>query len=152
MIAYRFAQPRFAADLSGTGARLYGGRWNPKGIPMVYASSSISLALLEVLVNAGSLESLLPLKLMKLTLPASKDHYTIEQPNLKKKWYADVDYTQWMGKEILSSQSLLFIQCPSAVVFQEQNYLLNPLHPMMKQVTIEPVLDFMMDPRLFKQP
>ena len=39
------------ADLSGEGARLYGGRYNPKGIPAVYAAQSISLAALEVLVH-----------------------------------------------------------------------------------------------------
>ncbi|MGD0771893.1 MAG: RES domain-containing protein [Candidatus Solibacter sp.] len=37
--------------MSGEGARLYGGRYNPKGIPAVYTAQSISLALLEILVH-----------------------------------------------------------------------------------------------------
>ena len=39
------------ADLAGEGARLYGGRYDPKGVPAVYAAESISLAALEVLVH-----------------------------------------------------------------------------------------------------
>ena len=35
-------------DLNGEGARLYGGRWNSPGRPMVYAAESAALALLEV--------------------------------------------------------------------------------------------------------
>ena len=44
------------ADLSGEGARLYGGRYNPRGIPAVYAAQSISLAALEVLVHLDKSE------------------------------------------------------------------------------------------------
>jgi RES domain-containing protein len=44
------------ADLAGEGARLYGGRYNPKGVPAVYAAESISLAALEVLVHVEKSE------------------------------------------------------------------------------------------------
>src|ERR1700677_2979029 len=33
------------------GSLLYAGRWNPAGTPMLYASASLSLACLEVLVH-----------------------------------------------------------------------------------------------------
>ena len=36
---------------SGKGAALYGGRWNSVGIEVVYTSSHISLAILEILVR-----------------------------------------------------------------------------------------------------
>ncbi len=51
MTVYRFTHKKFAGELSGTGARLVGGRWNPVGVSVVYTSESISLALLEVLAN-----------------------------------------------------------------------------------------------------
>ena len=46
-------QRRYAA-LDGEGARLYGGRWSPQGIPIVYAAEHLSLAVLEVLVHAAA--------------------------------------------------------------------------------------------------
>ena len=51
MILYRIARCTYANDLSGTGARLYGGRWNSIGKPATYLASSCSLAMLEVLVH-----------------------------------------------------------------------------------------------------
>src|ERR1035438_4809132 len=50
MTSYRVVRRRYA-DLSGSGARLYGGRHNPPGIAAVYSSQSIALAVLEVLVH-----------------------------------------------------------------------------------------------------
>jgi RES domain-containing protein len=32
---------------SGEGARLFGGRWNPKGVPLVYTAESRVLALIH---------------------------------------------------------------------------------------------------------
>ena len=51
MLVYRIAAEPFTADLSGEGERLFGGRWNPCGIPVLYTSESVALATLEVLVN-----------------------------------------------------------------------------------------------------
>jgi RES domain-containing protein len=44
------------AGLAGEGARLYGGRYNPPGIPAVYTSQSIALAVLEILVHIDKAE------------------------------------------------------------------------------------------------
>jgi RES domain-containing protein len=41
--------------LSGEGARLYGGRFNPKGVPAIYTSLSVQTALREV-NQVGSLQ------------------------------------------------------------------------------------------------
>jgi len=49
---WRICRRRYAADAaSGEGARLYGGRWNSRGVPVVYASTSLSLAAVETFVN-----------------------------------------------------------------------------------------------------
>ena len=51
MIVYRLANGEFTHDLSGKGAKLYGGRWNSFGLPAVYTTEHISLAVLEILVH-----------------------------------------------------------------------------------------------------
>ena len=49
---------------SGQGARRYGGRWNRKGVPVIYAAGSLSLAMLEMLVQDQ------PLRARYMTIPA----------------------------------------------------------------------------------
>lgn len=149
MILYRFAHHKFAHDLSGTGAKLKGGRWNQTGTAVVYTSSSISLALLETLVNTGSFQELQLCKLMQLSLPTDAPVYQIQNKNLKKNWQLDFGYTQWMGSEMIQDKNSLAIACPSAVVQQEQNYLLNPLHSDFHKIRLQEVKDFYFDERLF---
>lgn len=55
MICYRVVRRKYAG-LAGEGARLYGGRFNPPGIPAIYSSQNIALALLEVLVHIDKSE------------------------------------------------------------------------------------------------
>ncbi len=55
MTCYRVVRRKYA-DLTGQGARLYGGRFNPPGIPAVYSSQNIALALLEILVHVDKSE------------------------------------------------------------------------------------------------
>src|SRR4051812_43027487 len=50
--AYRIVRAQYAGDaFNGEGARIYGGRWNEVGTPVVYTSASISLCTLEMLVH-----------------------------------------------------------------------------------------------------
>lgn len=151
MILYRFAHRKFAHELSGIGARLKGGRWNPAGLPVLYTSETISLALLEVLVNASTLEELQSIQLMEIHIPSNTECQEIKLQNLKKDWNHDIDYTQWMGKEILQTKKTLLFQCPSAVVHKEHNYMINPLHPDFKKVRLQNAADFYFDERLFKK-
>ena len=150
MIVYRFAHRKFAGELSGTGARLKGGRWNPPGMPVIYTSECISLALLEVLANAGTLEELQLLRLMEIEIPNTSERQEIKLPGLKKDWFHDFDYTQWMGQEILQTKKSVLLQCPSAIVHKEHNYLINPLHPDFKKIKLHTATDFYFDERLFK--
>ena len=50
---YRIVQAHWAASaMTGEGARMFGGRWNPPGMPAVYLAESRALAALEIIVNA----------------------------------------------------------------------------------------------------
>jgi RES domain-containing protein len=53
---YRALNPIYASEpLSGRGAQLYGGRFNPKGVPALYCSLSVMTALREA-SQAGNLQ------------------------------------------------------------------------------------------------
>lgn len=149
MILYRFAHHLFADDLTGTGAKLHGGRWNNIGTNVLYTSGTISLSLLEILVNAGSFEALQPFKLIQLTVPDTAIRYQIHPKNLKRNWQQDFSYTQWMGTEILQEKKALVIECPSAIIPQESNFLLNPLHKDYAKIRMKELHDFYFDERLF---
>lgn len=150
MILYRFAHKKYARDISGEGARLKGGRWNHKGTPALYTSEHISLGLLEVLANANTIEELQQVRLVEIEIPdnASIEILTIKQ--LKKDWHFDFEYTQWLGNEILRSQNVLMIKCPSAVVHKEYNFIINPFHKDFKKVKVAEASSFYFDERLFK--
>lgn len=53
MKVYRIAKKDFVGDLTGEGARLFGGRWNKKGMRVLYTSKSRSLATVEYLVHVS---------------------------------------------------------------------------------------------------
>jgi len=84
MILYRFAHRKYAHDISGTGSKLKGGRWNSVGLPVVYSSERISLSLLEVLANANTLEELQMIQLTEIEVPDNVPSHEIRLPQLKK--------------------------------------------------------------------
>ena len=52
IVAWRLTKARLAAiAFDGEGARVEGGRWNPKGVAVVYLSDHPALAALETPVN-----------------------------------------------------------------------------------------------------
>ena len=151
MMVYRFCQQQYNNDISGLGASLFGGRWNNKGFPALYTSESISLSLLEVLVNALDISKLEQLALMTLEIPAPNEKSVYKATNLKPYWHLDFDYTRWIGSEFLQKKDHLYFECPSAVIFQEKNYMINPLHKDFKQIEILTAEKFVFDKRLFKK-
>lgn len=152
MILYRFTHRKYAHDLSGNGAKQLGGRWNYPGTPVIYTSEFRSLALLEILANAGKLEDLQSLQLMEIHLPDQAEIQEILLPKLKKHWNQDLAYTQWLGTEMIRSGNTLVCCCPSSIIHQEKNYLINPVHPDCKKIRLLSSEDFYFDPRIFKQP
>ncbi len=135
MIIYRLTTGRYADDLSGEGAKIYGGRWNPAGIAAVYLSEFISLTILEILVRANKSTSPDSYTLLSIEIPGNV-FTSIELKSLKEKWQEHVEYTQWIGEEFLKANQAVCLKVPSAIVLQEHNFLLNPLHKDFKKVKI----------------
>ena len=148
MIVYRLAVEMYKNDLSGDGAKLYGGRWNSAGLSVVYTTENISLAVLEILVRTDVHFIPLIYYLIKIDIPDSIQPHEITTAKLKNEWKDDVGYTQWMGDEFIKSNKLL-LKVPSAIVDQENNYILNPEHSDFKKINIITVKKFQFDKRLF---
>ena len=151
MIIYRLAVDAYKEDLSGTGAKLFGGRWNTPGLPAIYSTENISLAVLEILVNTD--KSLVPPSyfLIKLQVPETLAFKSIMQSGLKDKWYKDVEYSRYIGSNFLTSGKEAILKIPSAVVKDEFNFLLNPAHADFKKIRIKETVPFELDIRLFKK-
>ena len=147
---YRFAPIQFIDDLSGKGAMLFGGRWNSIGLPAVYTSYTISLALVELFIHKETYLDILANQLMEITIDDTISS-TIESKKLKKHWQLDAQYSQLMGNDFLTNNTSLCLQVPSAIIEEENNLVLNPQHiNFSKSVRIKKVRPFSFDNRLFK--
>lgn len=143
MIVYRLCKAAYAA-LDGEGARLWGGRWNSPGRPMVYAAASPSLAVLEVLVHLDLPAELLPNDLTLLTIDIPVDA-TIHRLEMTP---ASEDGCLAAGDGFLDAGDALALMVRSVVVPQEWNALLNVGHADMARVVVLASEPFHFDPRL----
>ena len=151
---WRIVKNRHAATaFDGEGARLYGGRWNSPGTRMVYTSSTISLAILEILVHLQEASLLSSYSLIAArfddALIESLDHSRL--PDVWRSYQAPPEL-QRIGDEWVRSQRSAVLQVPSAVVERESNYLLNPAHPDFSSIVIGEPEPFTFDERLLARP
>lgn len=128
MTVYRLSKAQYCRDLSGLGAKLYGGRWNMIGTPCLYSSSSRALALLEYSVNVKV--EFIPEKLFFTLIEIDdKEIENIAFTDLPKNWASvpSDSITKMFGSEKLNSSSFSILRVPSVVIKNEFNYLMNPL-------------------------
>ena len=133
----------------GTGAALFGGRWNPKGILLLYTSKSIALALLENVVHLNPIH--FP-ELSLLTLDIEKAKIlTLNIDDLPENWNQFPSPTRLaeIGKKWALKQESEILAVPSAIVPQSKNYLLNCLHPNFKKIKLLNTEEFIFDRRLY---
>ena len=139
MELFRITQQKYAEDLSGNGARIYGGRWNSEGLFAVYTSSSRALALLETLAHTpAKFLSEKKYMLVTLSLPDNIKPEELDRTKLSTGWDAPDTrpLTKKLGDKFLRSKSSLLLVVPSVLVPEENNYLLNPLHPDLKKIKL----------------
>ncbi len=148
MVLYRIVNCSYA-DLSGTGARLFGGRWSSVGKPAVYLASSRALAVLEVLVHLPPLMIPDNYCLVEIEVP-DNNATNIEIKDLPPDWknLSPPTSLKQVGDAFLKKQEHLLMKMPSSIVPMEDNYLLNPLHPGIKKVKILKKEPFDFDKRL----
>jgi RES domain-containing protein len=142
MFIYRLHRKnRAAADYGGT--LVIAQRWSPAGVGMLYCASSLSLAVLEILVHTD-----------KTNIPddyvssiASVD--SLEPLGVNTDHIYDLNYTRSVGSQWVRDSLGVGIMVPSVIVPTEMNVLLNPAHEHYSAVRWEGPAPFAFDPRLF---
>lgn len=151
MICYRLSKEEFANDLSGYGAELSGGRWNSKGVPMLYTCVSQSLCVLEIAVRLSVID--IPDKLKLITISV-KDSIVrkVEVNELPTDWqkFPHLRTSQIFGDELISNSKYKAFQIPSAIVPAEYNLIINPKKVTKEEIEILSIEDFYIDERLFR--
>ena len=148
--AWRLVKPRYARSAyDGEGSRRFGGRWNPTGHAVAYASESRALAALELLVHLKDLRLLESQMLVPCTFdPMHAEAVTAAQ--LPDGWNTGHGnpMTQNFGAQWLTEQRTAILAVPSVIIQAEQNFLFNPTHPDFEQCVVGAPEAFAFDARL----
>ncbi len=152
MKVWRLVPEKFAEKVfSGEGSRRFSGRWHYAGCEIVYTSSSLSLALLEFLVNLDI--SVMPACVkVSATIPDSIKVEKAVTGKLPADWRFLMDSPELrnIGMDWLERKKSAVLEVPSAVVPEESNFILNLNHPDFRKIKLGKPEKFVLDRRLFK--
>ena len=150
--AWRIVKARHQATaFDGEGARLYGGRWNSRGLPVVYAAASPALAALEMLVHVGNSKVLASYVSIACTFDEALV-LRLDRQRLPKDWRSSPALPELalVGDAWLKDGTSAVLEVPNAIIPAESNYLLNPLHADFAAITIGRAQPFEFDLRLLR--
>jgi RES domain-containing protein len=151
---FRISRTAHSKDLTGEGARIHGGRWNHRGISVVYASESRALATTEYLVHLPM--ALVPddLSIVTIRIPDIARQETIKPSTLPFNWrtYPAPKELADIGSRWARERRCLVLRVPSVVVQGDFNILINPDHPDIVGVKILAVTPYELDKRLLYRP
>lgn len=142
MRLWRLTRQPFA-DLSGEGARLFGGRWTSPGRPAVYASQEAALTALEVRVHLDLPFELLPDDYVLLGIDVPDDVPIMDIDRL-------VDEPRQAGDAWLRDARTALLRVRSMIVLESRNLLLNPRHADAARAVVGYSRPWRFDPRLFR--
>ena len=115
---------------------------------MLYMAPSVSLAKLEVLANSVYLPE--ERSLVTVTIPDTPSTLTVALATLPENWQAwpYLDELADMAETWIDESKFWIMRVPSAQSPTEYNYLLNPLHPEHKTLTLVSIEPHLFDTRL----
>jgi RES domain-containing protein len=142
-----------AQDVAGKGAAAKGGRWNAPGERVTYASMSISLAAWETRAHLGRQGTKLPFNriLVRIDVPddvwAARETLTLPLP---AGWdvVPEGRISRRLGSDWLARGTSALLCVPSVIVDQENNVLINPVHPDAAKLATARVRRFVYDQRV----
>ncbi len=141
-----YAKQNIYDPLDGTGAAFSPGRWNLQGVPLLYTSSTASLAVLEVLMHVAPRDFGIR-ELIEIEVPDE----TIEDATamvISSAFGKGDEPTQVYGSNWAKEKRSLCLSVPSAPMPLEHNILLNPMHPQMRKVRVRRRIPYILDPRI----
>ncbi len=147
---WRICAPRYTgAAFSGEGARIHGGRWNSRGRAVVYASESVSLAVLEQLVHVDDPMVLDAFVVVSATLEEDAIE-VLPTSSLPDDWraYPAPPSTLRIGDAWLSEARSLALKVPSVTVRGQHNYLIDQAHPDFAGIEVSKPEPLDLDPRI----
>ena len=150
MKVYRIAGKKHASDIYGSGAAIFGGRWNRKGSPVLYTGESKEIALLELIVHTPP--AIVPaLDILTLEIP-DDSIFEIEIKDLPNNWtnYPAPSILAEIAEEWIASNKSIALKVPSSVIHSSRNYILNCRHPEYHAVKVIEQVGFRFDRRLIK--
>jgi RES domain-containing protein len=149
---YRIVKSKYAATaFDGEGARRFGGRWNSPGVAMVYTSATLSLAVLEILVQLQT-EAVLSAYVVYTVEISNQQIEILDRSRLSPRWrsFPAPAELRALGDDWTRRATSVALRVPSAVLGTEDNYLLNPLHPAFARLKITGPEPLDVDTRLFR--
>jgi RES domain-containing protein len=151
MRIWRICRKPFArTPFDGRGGLVVAGRWHTPRRLVAYASESLALASLEVLVHCDI--ELLPSDLIavELDVPAKMKIAEVGVRDLPRAWrkHPGPRRLQEIGNEWLDRGATAVLKVPSALVPTESNYLVNPVHADFSNLRIVRRLKFDFDERI----
>ena len=149
---WRIATQNWALDTGCEGARRFGGRWNPIGMPALYAGTTIELCALEKFVHLAGIAHP-PLVLVAVDIPDAHLPTKRLAPDRLPPGWADLPVSgasQGVGRDWLRAAQDLVLLVPSAIIPEATNAVINPAHPAFLQVRLSIMRPFSFDARLFK--
>jgi RES domain-containing protein len=149
---WRICRRRYATEAArGEGAYLYGGRWNSRGIRVVYASTSLALAAVETFVNLEP--RLQPRDLVSIEggIPEGLEIERISLETLPPHWNKSRDESlHRIGDEWIRAGRSVALLAPAATIAGEWNVLVNPGHKEFSRIKLYPARPFEFDVRMFR--
>jgi RES domain-containing protein len=151
LTVYRICKTKYARRaFDGEGAFRFGGRWNSRGVRMVYTAGSLALAALEMLVHLDDDELLASYSFVAAQIPTALILPVASYRALPRDWDASPPplALQQLGDDWVREMVSAVLEVPTSIVPREKNYLLNPGHPDFAQIKIEAPERLVFDERL----
>ena len=152
MEVFRLCREKYCNTLDGKGAALYGGRWNSRGVELIYTAANRSLAMAELVVHMSLATLPDDFFMMTIDIPDDLSITEIDVNDLPNFWnsFPHTGVTRWVGDQFVSDNTYCILKAPSAVTKGDFNYLINPHHPDFTHITISEVEKFPFDRRIFR--